>query len=238
MRTTFSPLRFEIPQWLYDAGFVELGQVGGPGQGGQVVGTGGAIGGVNIPPELGAYIAGLTDQLNQVQDRIRAALEAQAQGTFQNYSLLPYTPGVGGGQAAPGTRAQAAGAVQSQSFVYLDDIAVTSGDEEVALQFVLDGAVFSGPLQANFGALFSSEAGPGIARLYVGGDFVNRGDPPSGGTLLAAAVIPSGGFGALRLAEAFARPAGLVPLQITLESSGAGNAATVRGASGLVHLAT
>lgn len=244
VRTTFSPLRFEIPQWVYDAGLVKLGQVNGPGQGGQVTGSGGAAGGIIAPPDgpmaaaLGSYIAALADQLNQNMDRIRSAFEAAARGTFENYTLLPYTPGVGGGQAPPGTRAPDATAIQSQSFVYLDDIAVTSGDEEVALQFVLDGAAFTGPLVANFAALFSSEAGPGIARLYVGGSFVDRGDPPSGGTLLAAVVVPSGGFAALRLTDSFTRPTGIVPLQITLESSGSGNACVIRNACGLVRLAT
>lgn len=141
-------------------------------------------------------------------------------------------PGVGiQGPAGPAGPAGTA----SQSFSAADEQADDSGTELVWWQFAFDASsIAAGTLSADFNMLASSAAGNATFRLYVGGSFVAVGSAPGGGTLVGSATRNGASFIPIKLSGSFANPTGVVPVQVTIQSSGVAADARMKNMSGSI----
>lgn len=173
------------------------------------------------------------DVLNAGQAGAPAGLAVPTvEASFSGPPGIPGPPGVGvqGPQGIPGPAGNA-----SQSFSASDEQADDSGVEKVWWQFAFDASSLpAGALAADFNLLASSAAGNATFRLYVGGAFVNVGDAPGGGVLIDSATRNGASFLPIKLDGPFTNPTGVVPVQITIQSSAVGQDARMKNMSGSV----
>ena len=114
--------------------------------------------------------------------------------------------------------------------VDLQQHADDSGDEVIACQFTVDLTPNASPtivVSASF--LGSSESGTAVYRAYIGGSF-----GAVDGAYAGSAVRTAPGLVALSIAGAVTNPGGLVPVKITMQSSGPGSDVIIDDLTGSV----
>jgi hypothetical protein len=186
------------------------------------------------PFDLVLGVDGLTVEiLNAGQAGAPAGLAVAE--TTPSFAGPPGPPGpAGAGTQGPPGPAGVAG-VSNQSFSSDQEQGDDSGTELIWWQYAADlSAQPGGTLNADFTLLASSVSGTAPYRLYIGGTFSAVGSPPIGGTLVATATRAALGFAAIQLIGPFTNPTGIVPVVVTIQSSGAGVDARGKSLAGMI----
>jgi phage baseplate assembly protein W len=123
----------------------------------------------------------------------------------------------------------------NQSFSAESVASDDSGNELVWWQFSADlSAQPSGTLTLDFTMLASSDAGTATYRVYVGGTFVTSLGVAPTGSLVATATRNGAGFVSIHLTGTFTNPTGVVPIQVTMQSSAAATACEGKTLNGMI----
>jgi hypothetical protein len=175
------------------------------------------------------------DILNAGQIGIVASTSTAPAPTVPSFAGPPGPPGPAGvGTVGPQGPAGPPG-TSNQSFSRESSASDDSGTELVWWQFTADlSAQPGGTLALDFNMLASSDAGTATYRVYVGGAFVTSLGVAPTGVLVASATRNGAGFIKISLQHTFTNPTGVVPIQVTMQSSGAGTACEGKQVDGMI----